>query len=70
MFAWLQTQPPTPEAAPPPRLVNLTGKTLHFCRQFDDDDTRLRVFKTIESSGPVPTIEWAINNTSLPLCNG
>jgi hypothetical protein len=65
MFAWLQTQPPAPEAAPPPppppRLVNLTGKPLHFCRQFDDDNTRLRVVKTIESSGPVPTIEWAIN---------
>lgn len=67
MFAWLQTQPPAPEAAPPPppppRLVNLTGKPLHFCCQFDDDNTRLRVFKTIESSGPVPTIEWVIKES-------
>ena len=73
MFAWMHSQPPaaslaaTPATAPEPeqprRLVNLTGKTMHLCHQ-SADDARLRVVKSIESSGPVPAIEWVVDEPS------
>jgi hypothetical protein len=56
-LGWLTGSAPERPLPEPRELVNLTGKTIHFCRPVQDDSLFYTVTNTLESSGPVPAVQ-------------